>query len=78
MTFLVSMKEYCEFNYFQAFGIFDPTYHGMMRAFYDVAINEYGRKAGSDSIIVASSTDAATATDARFVSFILLIIYCFV
>ena len=62
------MKEYCEFNYFQAFGIFDPTYHGIMRALYDDAIDEYGRKAAHDSAI---------STDALFASFILPLVYLF-
>merc|ERR1719394_1551214 len=56
MTFLV------------AFGIFDPTYHGIMRSLYDDATSEYGHEAKRDSSV---------STDALFASFILPLVYVF-
>ena len=53
---------------FQAFGIFDPTYHGIMRSLYDDATSEYGHEAKRDS---------AVSTDALFASFILPLVYLF-
>ena len=51
----------CIHSIFKAFGIFDPTYHGIMRALYDDAVGEYGRKVPHDSAVIA---DAVTNTDA--------------
>ena len=52
----------------QAFGIFDPTYHGIMRSLYDDALKEYNREAAHDS---------AVSTDALFASLILPLVYFF-
>ena len=49
------------YSTFKAFGIFDPTYHEIMRALYDDAIDEYGRKVPHDSANIADTVTSTTA-----------------
>ena len=53
---------YIIYSIFKSFGIFDPTYHGIMRALYDHSNDKYGREVPHDSAVTI--TDAVTIADA--------------
>ena len=52
--------------FLKAFGIFDPTYHGIMRSLYDGAINEYGRKVSHDYTVKTTMASPISDIETTF------------